>query len=63
VSESLNRNPILHGFDVHYLSADNSMLLISSILEIRMFLWWEEKTGVFFDKISLTIVDNASPQS
>jgi hypothetical protein len=63
VSESLNRNPILHGFDVDYLSADDSMLLINSILEIRMFLYWEEKTGNFFDGINFTIPDGNFPES
>ena len=61
--EGLNRNPILHGFKVNYTSADNSMLLMLSILEIRLFLWWEEKTGNFFDNVKLTIVDNTLPDN
>ncbi|SPY35875.1 Uncharacterised protein [Porphyromonas cangingivalis] len=40
--DSLNRNPILHGFDIQYYSEENSMLIMLSILEIRMFDWWEK---------------------
>ncbi|WP_223847361.1 hypothetical protein [Hymenobacter montanus] len=61
--QGLNRNPILHGFEVDYTSADNSMLLMHSILEIRLFLWWEGRTGNFFDKIKLTIVDEKDSDS
>lgn len=41
----LNRNPVLHGFRVDYASHDDSMLLVLSILEIRLFLYWERTTG------------------
>lgn len=44
VTAALNRNPILHGFQRNYSSADDSMLLLLSILEIRMFLYWERTT-------------------
>lgn len=63
VSESLNRNPILHGFDVDYLSANNSMLLMNSILEIRMFLRWEAQTGNLFEQVNLMIADDRLPES
>ncbi len=43
-ADTFNRNPILHGFNVNYHSQEHSMLIMLSILEIRLFYWWQNKT-------------------
>lgn len=41
---SFNRNPILHGTNPSYASEDWSLTLILIVLEIRLFMWFEENT-------------------
>ncbi len=48
-----NRNVILHGFNINYYSEEHSILLILSILEIRLFYWWINKTEDFKDNPSI----------
>lgn len=43
-ADEFNRNPILHGANVTYNTEENSLLLILTLLEIRIFLWFEKNT-------------------
>lgn len=40
--DTFNRNPILHGVNVQYYSQEHSLLLLMSILEIDMFVFFEK---------------------
>jgi hypothetical protein len=50
-ADDFNRNPILHGFNIDYISEEHSLLLILSILEIRMFEWHDKNTEDYIDKL------------
>jgi hypothetical protein len=52
--EKFNRNPILHGFKTDYHNADNSLLILLSILEIRLFKWWDIKVEDFTKRFKIT---------
>lgn len=45
--DKLNRNPILHGFKIDYHSEEHSLLIMLSIMEIRLFMWYQNKTEDF----------------
>lgn len=49
--EAFNRNPVLHGVNVDYYSEEWSLLLLLTILEIRMFIWHEQKLPQLFNSI------------
>ena len=48
---SFNRNPVLHGMNVNYHSEEWSLILMLTILEIRMFIWHEQKLPELFNSI------------
>lgn len=47
-SSEFNRNPILHGTNINYNTEKNSMVLFLTILEIRNFIWMENKLKSIF---------------
>jgi len=49
--DSFNRNPVLHGMNVNYHSEERSLMLMLTILEIRMFIWHEQKLPELFNSI------------
>ena len=49
--DSFNRNPVLHGMNVNYHSEERSLILMLTILEIRMFIWHEQKLPELFTNI------------
>lgn len=48
--DKFNRNPILHGMNIDYHSEEWSLLLLLTILEIRLFIWYEKHTKEQFCK-------------
>jgi len=47
--DAFNRNPVLHGMNILYNTQEHSLLLIMSILEIDIFLFFEKNSPDVFD--------------
>ncbi|MEZ5196372.1 MAG: SEC-C domain-containing protein [Bacteroidales bacterium] len=55
--DAFNRNPILHGFKLDYHSEEHSLLIILSILELRMFNWWQRNVEDFTNRFQVSKID------